>query len=98
MEYKQFIVKAFSRGPGKWRASVKRLDGKPLMHVGRARVKLDQFITGADSSTPKDALLLAMAAIDAGAFSRRPGCADRGTENDPSLRPVGSAPRLRGRK
>ena len=69
MEYNQHIVKAFQQAPGKWRASVKRLDGKPLMVVGR--FKLAQFITGVDSSAAKDALLMALAAIDAGAFSRR---------------------------
>ena len=69
VEYKQLIVKAFEQAPGKWRASVKRLDGKPLMTIGRA--KLAQFITGLDSVTANDALLMAIAAIDAGAFSCR---------------------------
>ena len=69
MEYKQCIVKAFEQAPDKWRASVKRSDGKPLMVVGR--FKLAQFITGLDSSTAKDALLMAVAAIDAGAFFSR---------------------------
>jgi hypothetical protein len=72
VEYKQFIVKAFEQKPGKWRARVKRSDGKPLMVAGRGRVKVDEFVTGWDSSTPKDALLKAIAAIDVGAFSRRP--------------------------
>ncbi len=72
MEYKQFIVKAFEQKHGKWRATVKRSDGKPLMIAGRDRVKVNEFVTGSDSSTPKDALLKAVAAIDAGAFSRRP--------------------------
>ena len=66
MEYKQLIVKAFEQAPGKWRASVKRSDGKPLMIIGRA--KLAQFVTGLDSVTANDALLMAVAAIDAGAF------------------------------
>jgi hypothetical protein len=48
------------------------------MRVGRDRLKLDQFITGVDSLTPKNALLLAVAAIDAGTFSRR-SAAERGT-------------------
>lgn len=69
VEYKQLIVKAFEQSPGKWRASVKRSDGKPLMIIGRA--KLAQFITGLDSVTANDALLMAIAAIDAGAFSCR---------------------------
>src|SRR5271170_4244376 len=69
VEYKQLIVKAFEQAPGKWRASVKRSDGKPLMIIGRA--KLVQFITGLDSVTANDALLMAIAAIDADAFSCR---------------------------
>jgi hypothetical protein len=69
MEYKQFIVKAFERKPGKWRADVHRSDGKPLMVTGRA--KLDKFVTGLDAATAQDALLMAMAAIDAETFSRR---------------------------
>jgi hypothetical protein len=69
VEYKQLIVKAFEQAAGKWRASVKRSDGKPLMIVGRA--KLAQFVTGLDSVTANDALLMAVAAIDAGAFSCR---------------------------
>ena len=31
MEYKQFIVKAFEQKPGKWRARIKRSDGRPLI-------------------------------------------------------------------
>jgi hypothetical protein len=69
VEYKQYIVKAFEQAPDKWRASVKRSDGKPLMVVGR--FKLAQFVTGLDSLTAKDALLMAVAAIDAGAFFSR---------------------------
>jgi hypothetical protein len=69
VEYKQYIVKAFERAPGKWRASVKRLDGKPLMVV--SRFKLAEFVTGLDSLTAKDALLSAFAAIDAGTFLSR---------------------------
>ena len=70
MEYKQFIVKLFEREPGKWRATVRRSDGKPLMVSGRGRVKLSEFVTGVDAITAAAAMLAAMAAIDAGAFSR----------------------------
>ena len=86
MEYKHLLLRAFQRVPGKWRASVKRIDGKPVMLVGPERAKLDKFVTGIDSSTPKDALLLAIAAIEAGAFSRRSGLAKRETAGDRSLR------------
>ncbi len=71
MEYKQFIVKAFQQKAGKWRARVKRCDGQPLMVAGNKRVKIEEFVTSQDSSTPQDALRRAIDAIDAGAFSRR---------------------------
>jgi hypothetical protein len=87
VEYKHFLLRAFQREPGQWRASVKRLDGKPLMLVGSERVKLDTFVTGVDSSTAKDALVLAIAAIEAGAFSRRSARATRGTPADRSRPP-----------
>jgi hypothetical protein len=69
VEYKQYIVKAFERVPGKWRASVKRSDGRPLMVA--SRTKLAEFVTGLDSLTAKDALRDALAAIDAGTFFAR---------------------------
>jgi hypothetical protein len=75
VEYRQYILKAFERKPGKWRASVQRCDGKPLMVTGRA--KLDKFVTGVDSKTAQDALLMAMAAIDAETFLRRSAVAPR---------------------
>ena len=89
MEYRHFLLRAFQREPGKWRASVKRIDGKPLMLVGSERAKLEKFVTGIDSATPKDALLVAIAAIEAGAFSRRSGRAKRetGGGRSPHLRP-----------
>ena len=71
MEYKQFIVTAFQQRPGKWRARVKRCDGRPLMVAGEKRVTIEEFVTGQDSLTPQDALGRAIEAIDAGAFSRR---------------------------
>jgi hypothetical protein len=95
VEYKHFLLRAFQRAPGKWRASVKRIDGKPLMLVGSERAKLDNFVTGIDSLTPKDALLLGIAAIEAGAFSRRSGRAKRETADRQSLRP---RPRARRRR
>jgi len=72
VEYKQFFVKAFEQKPGKWRARVKRLDGKPIVVARRDKAKVGEFVTGLDSPTPDDALLRAIAAIDAGAFSQEP--------------------------
>jgi hypothetical protein len=72
VEYKQFIVRTFEREPGKWRAIVRRSDGKPVM-VCRGRVKISEFVAGVDAKTAEAALLAAVAAIDAGAFSRKVG-------------------------
>jgi hypothetical protein len=68
MEYKQFLITTFEQAPGKWRATVRRANGKPLLATGRAR--LDQFITGLDAASAHAALMMAMEAIDAGSFSR----------------------------
>lgn len=68
MEYKQFLITTFEQRPGKWRASVRRANGKPLMATGRA--KLEQFITGIDADSAHAAMIMAMDAIDAGSFSR----------------------------
>jgi len=68
MEYKQFLITTFEQQPGKWRASVRRANGKPLMATGRA--KLEQFITGLDADSAHTAMIMAMDAIDAGSFSR----------------------------
>jgi hypothetical protein len=68
MEYKQFVVQAFEREPGRWRASIRRADGKPVKVIGGN--KLDQSITHFDERTAAAAVLTAMAAIDAGTFVR----------------------------
>jgi hypothetical protein len=69
MEYKQFIVEAFEREPGKWRASVERANGKAIM-ITTNRRQLAKFVTGVDAKSAQAATLMAMAAIDAGAFSK----------------------------
>jgi len=69
MQYKQYTVQAFERELGKWRASVRRTDGR-LLWKGRAKVR--SFVTGIDETTPQRALQMALAAIDRGAFSRQP--------------------------
>lgn len=71
MEYKQFVVKAFEREPGKWRASVERANGKVLLRaMSRRRSALARFITGMDASAAETAMRMAIAAINANAFSR----------------------------
>jgi|SRR5580693_3818943 hypothetical protein len=71
MEYKQFVVRAFEREPGKWRASVERANGKALLKaIARRRKALHAFVTGVDATTADAAMQMAIAAIDANAFSR----------------------------
>lgn len=67
MEYKEFVIRAFEREPGKWRASVQRADGRPLLARKGTRV----FVTGTDAKTAEAATRLALTAIDRGAFSRK---------------------------
>lgn len=67
MEYKRFIVRAFEQDSGKWRARIWRVDGAPIALAGRKKLRF--FVSGIDSNTASDAMLMAMAAIDAGTFS-----------------------------
>ena len=69
MQYKGFVVTPVEKEPGKWRASVERANGKAIKVITRKREKLDKFVTGIDAKTAQAALLMALAAIDAGAFS-----------------------------
>jgi hypothetical protein len=68
MEYKRFVVRAFEQEPGKWRASIRRADGKPVKIIGGE--KLEQGNMSGDERTAAAALLTAMAAIDAGTSTR----------------------------
>ncbi len=68
MEYNRLRVKAFEREPGKWRAEIRRANGRPLRFMGRK--KLEKIVTGLDASTPAAAMVMAMAVIDAGSFAR----------------------------
>lgn len=68
VEYKRFIVRAFEREPGKWRASIRRADGQPVKVI--AGKKLDQSITRFDVRTAVAAIRMAIAAIDVGSFAR----------------------------
>ena len=70
MEYKQFVVRTFEREPGKWRASVERVNGKVMMPAKHHRPRLARFVTGVDAKSAQAAMLMAMAAIDAGTFTR----------------------------
>jgi hypothetical protein len=67
MEYQGFVVEAFERDPGKWRAKLSRSSGRPLI---TGRNKIWRFVTSVDATTASAALLMALAAIDAGTFAR----------------------------
>ena len=68
MEYEHFSVMAFERQPNKWRARIRRSDGMPIVIKGLK--KLGEFVTGIDCETAQAALMMAIAAIDAGTFRR----------------------------
>jgi hypothetical protein len=67
VQYKEYSISAYEREAGKWRARIRRTSGKALV---AGRRKLLEFVTGMDSPSEADAMARAMAAIDAGAFSR----------------------------
>ena len=68
MEYKGFYVQAFEREPGKWRANIRRVDGKPMKVVSRE--KFEKNATRLDATTAVAAMVMAMDVIDAGTFGR----------------------------
>ena len=68
MEYKRFFLQAFEREPGKWRANIRRADGKPMKVISGK--KLEKSGTRFDAGTAAAAIRMAMAAIDAGTFVR----------------------------
>ncbi len=68
MEYKRFVVRAFEQEPGKWRANIRRADGKPVKVIGGK--KLEQSVTRFDAHTAVAAIRMAVAEIDAGTFVR----------------------------
>jgi hypothetical protein len=74
MEYQGFVVDAFERDPGTWRAKILRSGGKPVV---TGRKKNWRFVTGVDATTALAALLIALEAIDARAFSRAPPLPDK---------------------
>ena len=62
MQYKGLEITAFEQGPGKWRVSIVRANGRPLKTNDR---QLLESVTSANLSSAVDALALAMEAIDA---------------------------------
>jgi hypothetical protein len=95
MEYQGFVVDAFERDPGKWRAKLSRSSGRPLI---TGRKKIWRFVTGVDATTASAALLIALAAIDAGTFARAASLPEkfwrrRGRRSNVSVRVVPQAKR-----
>jgi hypothetical protein len=63
MRHKAYEMTAFEREPGRWRTSISRTDGHPVICQG---VKMKQFTTSADAPTEEGAIKLAKDAIDGG--------------------------------
>jgi hypothetical protein len=63
MQYKIFEIMGYEREPGKWRASITRLDGKDVACQGTL---MPRFITSADTAIEAESLQLAKGAIDEG--------------------------------
>lgn len=67
MQYKQFTISVYQREPGKWRARVRRINGRAVL-AGSG--KLLEFVTAKDSSSEADAMSMAIETIDARALAR----------------------------
>ena len=63
--YKAYVIDAFRRDTDRWRATIRRLDGKKI-RVAFPPSVLDQATTSADALTAEKAAELAKKAIDAG--------------------------------
>ena len=63
--YKAYVIDAFRRDTDRWRATIRRLDGKKI-RVAFPPSVLDEATTSADALTAEKAAELARKAIDAG--------------------------------
>jgi hypothetical protein len=63
--YKAYVIDAFQRDADKWRATIRRLDGKKI-RVAVPPSVLDEATTSADALTAEKAVELAKKAIDRG--------------------------------
>jgi hypothetical protein len=68
MEYKQFHLRACERERGRWRAKIRRADGKPMMVIGRKKV--EHIVTSYDAATSAAAISMAIDVIDIESFKR----------------------------
>ena len=63
--YKSYIIDAYERGTGRWRATITRQDGKKIL-VSVPPTEHVQVITVADTLTSQEAVSLAKLRIDGG--------------------------------
>ena len=66
--YKDYVIDAFQRDTDRWRANIRRLNGKKI-RVAVPPSVLDEATTSADALTAEKAVELAKKAIDAGGLS-----------------------------
>lgn len=66
--YKAFVIDAFQRDTDKWRATIRRLNGKKI-RVAVPPSVLDEATTSADALTAEKAVELAKQAIDGGGLT-----------------------------
>ena len=66
--YKAYVIDAFQRDTDKWRATIRRLNGKKI-RVAVPPSVLDEATTSADALTAEKAVELAKQAIDGGGLT-----------------------------
>lgn len=66
--YKAYVIDAFQRDTDRWRANIRRLNGKKI-RVAVPPSVLDEATTSVDALTAEKAVELAKKAIDAGGLS-----------------------------
>lgn len=66
--YKAYVIDAFQRDTDRWRANIRKLNGKKI-RVAVPPSVLDQATTSTDAPTAEKAVELAKKAIDAGGLS-----------------------------
>jgi hypothetical protein len=66
--YKAYVIDAFQRDTDKWRATIRRLDGKKI-RVAFPPSVLDEATTSADALTAEKAVDFAKKAIDGGGLT-----------------------------
>jgi hypothetical protein len=66
--YKAYVIDAFQRDTDKWRATIRRLNGKKI-RVAAPPAVVDEVTTSADALTAEKAVELAKQAIDGGGLT-----------------------------